>query len=371
MAQNRLGGPGIGLPAPQALYPQPLIGSALQPATNLVALAGGQAIPVPAGDFIVDTGKYTVLQYLDPVSGVWINEEDTNVTQYVHSDGQNIRIANLTGCPVGAVITNAGSGYVQASTTVTASAGGSSWSAIVGGAINTSVSITSAGSGYTIAPLVIIPAPTNTSLTYPGVQATAFATISSGTVSSISITNQGAGYLSAPSITIVPSPYDPNYGSITGATATAFTTGSGQVTAVLCNQNGAPQASAPTLTVAGVGSSAAATAVMCWTATTASVTAGGAGYSASTVVTSVGGIPSATPVWTNPVIEKGIVQPRAAQMTPAVSGTSITSISTVTDGGLFAGTPTTLVLSNAVVTTAATLVLTLGTTADTSYIQPL
>ena len=371
MAQNRLSGPGLGLPFPQALYPTSLIGAAPQPATNEITLAPGQGIPVPGGDWAINLGKYTFLQVLDPVTGTWITNVTTPGMEYVHSDGQNYRMVNLTGCPIGAVVTAAGSNYVQASTTVSASAGGSTWQAIVGGALNTSLSITSAGSGYTVPPLVLIPAPTNVALTNPGVQATAYASISSGTVSGITVTNQGAGYLTAPSITLLPSPYDPNYGSIVNATATATLTGAGTVTAVLCTNNGAAQASAPTLTIAGVGSSATATATMCWTATGASVSAGGAGYTTSTEVTSLGGRPSATPVYTNPAIEAQILNPRQAAMSVAVAGTSITSIGTVYDGGIYAGTPTTLVLTNAVATTAATLVLTLGSTADTSYIQPL
>ena len=444
MAQNRLSGPGLGLPFPQALYPTSLIGAAPTPATNLINLAPGQALPVPGGDWAVNIGKYSMLQTLDPVTGVWLpitgSQADAN---YIHSDGQNVRIANLTGCPIGAVVTATGSGYVQASTTCTASAGGSVWQPIVGGALTeqalssvatsaasgtgtvatvtfaaqtaappvgslvtvagvtpagynvtnavvvasstTTVSyantttgaqtgagtvttnpITSAGSGYTVAPLVLIPAPPA-----PGVQATAYATISSGTVSGVTLTNQGAGYQTTPSLSLLPSPYDPNYGSIVNATAVVGLTGAGGVTAVLCTNNGAAQATTPTLTIAGVGTSATATATMCWTATGASVSAGGAGYTTSTEVTSVGGRTSATPVYTNPAVEGQILAPRAASMSVAVSGTSITSIGTVYDGGFYSGTPTTLVLTNAVATTAATLVLTLGSAQDVSAIQPL
>ena len=444
MAQNRLSGPGLGLPYPQALYPTSLIGAAPTPATNLINLAPGQALPVPGGDWAVNIGKYSMLQTLDPVTGVWLpitgSQADAN---YIHSDGQNVRIANLTGCPIGAVVTATGSGYVQASTTCTASAGGSVWQPIVGGALTeqalssvatsaasgtgtvatvtfaaqtaappvgslvtvagvtpagynvtnavvvasstTTVSyantttgaqtgagtvttnpITSAGSGYTVAPLVLIPAPPA-----PGVQATAYATISSGTVSGVTLTNQGAGYQTTPSLSLLPSPYDPNYGSIVNATAVVGLTGAGGVTAVLCTNNGAAQATTPALTIAGVGTSATATATMCWTATGASVSAGGAGYTTSTEVTSVGGRTSATPVYTNPAVEGQILAPRAASMSVAVSGTSITSIGTVYDGGFYSGTPTTLVLTNAVATTAATLVLTLGSAQDVSAIQPL
>lgn len=451
MAQNRLGGAGLQLPFPQSLYPANLLPNApYVPGTSEITLAPGQALPIPGGDWAVKVGKYSVLQVQDPVSDLWFSFANTSPSevQYLHSDGQNIRIANLTGCPIGAVITNAGSGYSQGTTTVTASAGNSQWVAIVGGALTaqlmssvattaasgtgttatitfaaqtaappvgslvtvagvtptgynvtnavvtasttTTVSyantttgaqtvagtvttspITNAGSGYTVPPMVFIGSPPSTG-TYPqGVQASAYATISGGSVSSIILTNQGAGYSATPSLSIVPSPYDPNFGSIVNATGVVGLTGSGQVTAILCMNNGAPQTTAPTLTVAGAGASAAATATMCWTATGASVSAGGAGYTTSTEVTSIGGRVSATPVWTNPATENLLLDPRPAAMSVAVAGTSITSIATVYDGGLFSGAPTTLVLTNAVATTAATLVLTLGSAPDVSFLQPL
>lgn len=442
MAQNRLSGPGLGLPFPQALYPASLVGAAPTAATNLITLAPGQAMPIPGGDYLFrSASNIAMLQYLDPVTGIWMNWDTVNSLGAVHSDGQNLRLANLTGCPIGATVTAVGSGYVQASTTCTASAGGSTWQPIVGGALTelqlssqattaasgtgtiatitfssqaapppvgslvtvagvtptgynvtnavviasttTTVSyantttgaqtvagtvttnvVTNAGSGYTVPPVVLIPAPPN-----PGVQATAYASISSGTVSGVTLVNQGAGYASAPTLTILPDPYDPNYGSIVNATAVTGLTGAGEVTAVLCTGNGAPQSAAPTLTIAGVGASATATANMCWTGTGASVTAGGAGYGTSAEVTTIGGISSATAVWTNPQIEDKILKPRPAQMSVAAAAGAITSVAAIYDGGLFSGTPTTLVLADAVVTTAATLVLTLGSAPDTVTMQ--
>ena len=367
MAQNRLGGSGIGLPYPQSLYPVNLLGSPVTAATNRVDLAAGDALPVPGGDWVIQLGKYVFLQWLDPVTGIWQSYASSpGTTQYVHSDGQNIRVANLTGCPIGAVVTGAGSGYVQASTTVNASAGGSTWQPIVGGALNTSVSIVSAGSGYTIPPEVFIPAPQS-----PGVAATAYAVISSGTVSSISVLNQGAGYTTAPSLTILGAPNDPNYGSIVNATAVATLTGSGSITAVLCTNNGAPQAAAPTLTVAGVGMGATVSATMCWTATGASITSAGLGYATATEITSIGGRPTATPVFANPAIETSLMSPRPAMMLAAVASTSITSVSQIYDGGLFSGTPTTLLLTSGIVSTVASVTLTLGSTPDGVFIQPL
>ena len=376
MSQNRLAGPGQELPFPQSLYPSTLIGAATTPTTSAVTLAPGQALPIPGGDWALTTGKYTFLQALDPVANVWFPfSSSVGSPEFLHSDGQNFRIANLTGCPIGAVITAAGNGYSQATCTVTANAGGSTWQPIVGGAVSTTVSITSAGSGYTVPPIVLISSPPAYS-SIGAVQATGYAVLSGSTVSSVSITAQGAGYTTAPSIVLLPSPYDPNYASVTNATATTAIVGgvstSGQITAVLCTNNGAPQASAPTLTVGGSYTTAATVAAtMCWTATGASVAAGGAGYSTSTEVTSIGGRTASAPVWTNPIIETGILQPRPAIMSVALSGTTISSVATVYDGGLFSGAPTTMVLTNAVATTAATLSLTLGSAPDVSLLQPL
>ena len=118
--------------------------------------------------------------------------------------------------------------------------------------------------------------------------------------------------------------------------------------------------------------SASATAVMCWTATGASVTAAGANYGTLTPwVTTIGGLSAASPSWTNPRYEVSIMRPRPASMAAAVASGSITSIATVYDGGLFTGTPTTLVLADAAPTVAAVLAVTLGNTYDVVTLQPI
>jgi len=81
------------------------------------------------------------------------------------------------------------------------------------------IALTNPGSGYTVAPDVVIGAPNQTG----GIQATAVATISTAnTVSSISLTNAGSGYTSPPTVTI-------KGGNGTGANAitelTTFATG--------------------------------------------------------------------------------------------------------------------------------------------------
>ncbi len=372
MTTSNQGGPGLGLQVPQTLYPANLLPNApYVPGSSQITLAAGQTLPIPPGNWLVQVGKYTMIQYLDPVMDIWWRYTTVpGAPTFIGSDGTNFRVANLTGCPIGAVVTNAGSGYTAGNVTVTASAGGSTWTALVGGMVSTTTTITTAGSGYTIAPLAIFPAPPN-----GGVPATGYCTIASGTVSALTVVNQGAGYLTVPTPAIVPCPSDPNLGSIVNAVAKVTLTGTGSISAVLCTNSGTAQtsATAPTLTIAGAGgSSAAATAVMLSTATTASVTSGGAGYSATNqnLLTTIGGLTSATAVNTQPAIETAILTPRPALMSLA-GGATITSVTTVIDGGLFSGTPTALVQTTALITTAATIVPTLGFTTDQVVLQPI
>src|SRR5262249_7536234 len=146
-----------------------------------------------------------------------------------HSDGNNLRLANLTGCVVGVNLTTAGSSYTTAPT-ISVSAGGAKFQAIVGGAVATSVTVTNAGTNYTYPPIVVFTAPGN-----PGIQATGHATLSGATVGSIVVDNQGAGYTSPPTITLLNDPREGLNGTTIGvnAAAVATLTGSGTVTGVL------------------------------------------------------------------------------------------------------------------------------------------
>ncbi len=367
MSQTNFGAPGLGLAYPQALVPAILAGAPFQPATNELTLSPGQAIVIPPGPFMVTTGRYTIIQYLDPVTGAWypIRAAQMQPTQ-INSDGQNYRVINITGIPVGGVVTAAGSGYSQSTTTCTASAGGSTWQPIIGGQVSATTSVTAAGSGYTLPPQVIIPAPPS-----PGVPATGYASISSGTVSGITLTNQGAGYTTAPVPLLVPSPFDPNLGNIVNATGKLTLTGSGTLTAVICTNNGAPQSSAPTLTISGAGTSATATALLCQTGTSLSLSGTGAGYSNATYITSIGGAGAASNTFSspgNPNTENSIVLPRQLSATVTQSGGSLT-VGSILDGGIFLAAPTPVVVTGAVATTAATVALTLGSVNDTVWLQ--
>jgi hypothetical protein len=366
MASIRIGGQGI---------PLNLLGQS----SNDLSLAAGAIWTIPSGQWFLNPGFYTIIQNLDPISGLWLDVgagADAGPV-YVESDGYNYRLANLTGCMIGAVVTNAGTGYTSAPT-VTASAGGSTWKAIVGGLISTTVTVNSGGTNYLLPPTVVIAAPP-----LGGVQATATATISAGAVTAVTITNQGAGYTSAPAITFLPNPVDlnnPVYNSatttpITTATATATVTGSGTIAAVLCTGPGTPQTSLPTLTFAGGGgASAAATAVGNFVTTGYTVTTGGTGFTAGTLVTTSGGLTAATPTHTNPQIEQGLTDVRPAWIQAALNSGAITATGQIiTNNGYgFQAVPSAVAISaNGLPTGGATLVMSVGGITDTSYIQPI
>lgn len=377
-----ISGPGVGLPYPQKLYPTELNNAPADSPTNYAALAPGDALPVPAGFWMIDIGKYCVLQYLDPVSGIWRQWKNRIAgPQMVRSDGFTVRVANLTNCVVGARVLGGGSNYAQASTTVSASAGGSEWQPIVGGQVSvTAVGTTVAGLGYGVAPILFIPAPPN-----PGVQATAKATLDSGTgsIASVTLTNVGAGYTTAPAITVIPNPTDPNIDSITAATLSGITAlvNSGAITAALCTNSGnAVGATSVVLTASGVGSGATLSAVTLQSVTAVTVDGAGVGYGAPTtpaLVTSAGGGPVNTAAYVNPEIEFGNFAPRPLNALGSITATSISAVSVIFDGGLFAvsassnPTPAIVPGGGGIPTAAATLSFTLGGQTDTVLMQPL
>jgi hypothetical protein len=365
-----LGGFGQGLPAPQNLFPSELDNSPYDFSTNLLSLPPGDVVFVPAGFYQVGVGEVSFLQFLDPVTNTWrgVSQSRSQIIS-IRSDGANYRLANLTACPIAAVVANGGTGYTQSTLTITANVGGSTWQGIVGGSLSV-VSVVNAGKNYTMPPLVAIPdGPLGLS-----VPATGAAVLASGTVASVSLINVGAGYVTAPTpLVLLPNPADPNLGSITNATITLGLINAGKITAALCTNNGASLAtiSALTLTAAGgAGSGATITPVVLQCLTGFSVTAGGGGYGTATELTTIGGQPASVSAIGNPAVELTGYRPRPALAGLAVGSGAVTSITSIFDNGLFVGAPTPLVLGNAVTTTAATVTLTLGGINDTVLLQP-
>ena len=371
----RINGPGANLPIPTNLFPfQPgqsyapntQQGQAFNQGTNTISLAAGQTMVIPAGDWMVEVGSVGLLQYYDPVMLIWrgfssARQQAVRIT----SDGFNFRLANLTGCPIAGVVTGAGGSYAQSTATITPSTGGSTWQAIVGGAVNISgtfSTVIAAGGNYGLPPIVVVSAPPA-----PGVPATAIAVLASSSVASIMWTNQGAGYTSTPTLTLITDPSDPNFGSITVASISAIGLyGAGSITAALCTNPGLSLGSAPTVSLSG-GSGTNGTVAVVWmnTLTLATVSGAGTGYSTDNEVVTVGGRPTAAPIWTNPRSELTGFIPRPYTALAASSSGTISSISATYDTGLFATTaasPSILIISPA---SSSSIGAALGTIAGT------
>lgn len=385
-----LGGPGLGLPLPQNLYPSELGNAPYDTGSNVLGLAPGEAFVIPAGTWFVNTGMYCVIQFNDPILGTWNlspNAAWNGGWQYVKSDGFNFRVANLLGCPIDATVSALGSAYVQATTTISVTPGNSTWLPIIGGALAVvGATLTSNGAGYGVAPLVLIPPPppaANNSNGVGGIPAAGYCTIASGTVSGFTFTNQGAGYPSAPTPVIVPNPTDPNLSTgITAATLAFSLTGSGQLTGAICTNPGAPLSNPNqiTLTISGAGSNGSLTANVLQTVTAASISGAGTGYGTiSALLGTVGGVPTAGSIAASPNSLGLAWRPRPAQigLTVTAAGTLGTQTGTIYDGGLFKtsaapnfviGTQLQTVTTLAIV--APTLALTMGGRPDIVTLQP-
>ena len=377
MAFPRIGGSNVPLDCGDLA--QPLFGYLYAGGgINTIDLAAGEYMYIPSGTYEVTPGPYTQLQFRDPITGAWRSQQSVgNSSRVVGSDGYNWRLANLTGCAIGAFITNVGSGYTSAPT-VTASAGASTWTPIVGGAINATVTITNAGAGYGYPPILFIsPPPAG------GIQATAHCTLSGGTIGSVVVDNQGAGYAVAPTILVFPDPRDVASGAITTTavlTVNATLAGAGTITGLLVGNHGTPLTAVPTLSfTGGGGSSAAATAVMCFTATGFTVGTGGAAYGNAQpflVITGGGIVGGSAGATINPQLSSNLTTPRQANISgTSTAGGAITATGAiVNDGGLFQAVPQGFVIASgtgALPTTTGIVTITVGGVTDYSLLQPI
>lgn len=396
MAIVRIGGAGApNLPVP-GLVPQyapysatntpPFTGGFNLGLTNVVTLAAGQLYLIPSGTYQIKTGPYTFLQFKDPVLGEWkVRPTAKDEAVFVNSDGSNFRLANTTGCVIGAVITTstctgAVNGIGTATTLVScvASSGASTWVPIVGGAVSltfvtaTTSPLTTGGSGYLYPPLIVIDAPPA-----GGYQATAYVTaLSGGTINSaaINVINQGAGYTSPPAFTFVNDPRDTVGG---GAIYACTLTATGTLTGLYPNNHGTSLTGIPTLSFAltnGGAVSCAATAIMNFTVTGYLTGAVGAGLTGVNI-TSIGNTVTATAQGAlNPLHTTGLTFPRPCRIQGGLSaGTLVVAGQIVEDGGLgIQNTPVAGVTIQVTATGFITPVpgaLSLGGTTDTCYIQ--
>lgn len=382
MAIPRIGSPGVGLP-------YPTVNSNLN--SNYITLSAGQKWIVPAGTYILDLGPYTILQELDPVSGLW-NPSATPDNGVLASDGTSFRIANITGCVVGAEVTTAGTGYLTAPT-VTPSIGSATFRSIIGGSLSTTVTLVTTGVGYNHPPTIMLPPPPA-----GGIQATATAVVNTATglFTGVTLTNVGAGYTAAPTAipstitalagnsfgqsfgtyNIIPDPLD------TITTPAAFTFGlnaavATNVTGIICTDPGTAVTSVPTLTIAAApsgGTTAVATAVMMFTVTGVTVVLAGTAYTPSSAFTVIapGTFVGGTAVVTNPLSDKGLFQPTPtfAYGTTTAAGIVSTAGLVISQGGFHQAVPSLFftVSGTSVPTAVATGTAQVGGVTDTSII---
>jgi hypothetical protein len=385
-----LSGPGIGLGVPQNLYPSEIsfagINAPYDFATSRVCLAPGQTLPIPAGDWQIGLGGYLVFQIKDPLTNLWVMAASAPYHRgmfHITSDGYNLRIANLTGCPVGAFIASQGASYVQSTTTVIATGGTSTWQPIVGGALAfTGGSVASVGGGYGIAPILFIPQPPGPSGNangIGGVAASGYVGISSGTVvlTGVTFVNQGAGYPSAPAnVALLPVPTDPNISTgITLATCAFSLTNAGLITEVLCTNPGVPiTPTAITLAVTGAGVTATVSAVVMQTITAATVSGPGIGYgTGNTPVFAVGGVPSQGTITQTPNFKYLSWFPRPVNIGITGANTSVSAGApgVIYDGGLFLAAPSAAwPMAVGAAGTVGTVAFVMGSVPDIAVLQP-
>lgn len=294
-----------------------------------IHLFSGHTFLMPPGNFQMTLGRVSILQTFDYATYCWRNLSGPGQRALVvNSDGSNFRLVNFSGIVSGAAITTAGTagtngiGATQTGTSISFGAAPTNGRAatgyvIIGGAINTTVTVTTAGTGYLVPPTIIFDPPPQ-----GGIRATGYAVLSGTTISSITVTNAGAGYTVVPNCYAIPQfasyttsnpPADPSVptnvftaptgyglsangiiaalngmqGDIVGAgsgavlTVNATLAGSGTTTGIVVTDYGSNYVGTaiPTITFTAGPTSAAATAIMAFSLT--SVTLSNAGVAVS------------------------------------------------------------------------------------------
>lgn len=266
-----------------------------------IPLASGEWAFLPPGQWIINTGPSTQVQWWDQQIQNWRVLIPVSTAGQISVDGFNFRVVNITGAISIASFT-AGSGATngigQAATGVTAavSAPGANGRQafifpIVGGSVNPTITLSTtpgpglftAGAGLLVPPLLICSPPP-----LGGITATFVCTIAAGAISTITNVNPGAGYVAPPTITVIPQMayYVPQIPPSPGVAATiggsnfppgnyiwpsfqwgnsgvfttlpivqpaATLTGSGTLTGVTVLDAGALYSGTPTATVTGAG----------------------------------------------------------------------------------------------------------------------
>ena len=411
MGINQFGAFGIA-PSPRSLFVNSNASQQQQ-----VSLTGGplqfslkptQAVHVPQGNFLVETGQYSNIQQWDNSSYMWRFLTPYGQGPYMlSSDGSNVQVVNTTGGVIGAVVTNkgtAGTGingffgynqnlqFVQIQNGVTTpglapstalvgatTTGGALLNVFIGGSVS-SATVGGTNTGFTEAPSLVFLPPSNQGA-QPFIPATATCVLSGSAIGTVTITNQGAGYVSAPTLIVVPQESDTG-NSYSGVTFTVAMTNNLQVSAVTVASPGtAAFSTVPTITFTGTAApaSAAATALMNFSIASVALNAAGAAYGATqpTVTVAANSALLPTPTNTNPAIENGIMPYIAQPIIQAFSAAGGTmtagSTPTVLFGGYgFANVPQANVQSTLTIPTSyATWTVTAGGNTDNIYLYAI
>jgi hypothetical protein len=384
------------LPAPPLHISIPAAGTFMLPAGQGIVGGFGSVLSpqlasgnVLTGQYMIQMGLYTSLQVYDYALQYWC---DVQVSPFqlltISSDGTNYRIANTTGCPVGAIITNAGSGLTNGFNTVavTPSAGGSVWNTLVGGAINTTVTITAGGTNYKAAPILLFTPPANQGTT-PYILPAATCTISAGVINAVTVTQVGAGLVAAPIITVIPVPGDTTggggvltvnatlaqSGTLLAMWPAANTLASATSNPFLPVQQAAPYGTAltavPTFTF-NPASTIAATAIMNFTITSITNTTPGVTYVTAGAAFS-GGIVAGAAANANAVFDKALSLPIFPPINVAAT-TGVTTLAGPFGGVNIQAVPLLSVFSSAsTVATAAVQTPVVGGATDTLLFMPI
>lgn len=296
-------------------FPLPL--AQVQEGGSRIELASGGTFYFPPGQYIVQNDAHTQVEFFDGQSQTWQILYPVSTGGYLSADGFNFRSHNTTGIVSGNTLATAGSGMTNGigptQSGVTIAYGASNTTgyptatgyAIIGGSVQ-SPTITQAGSGFLVPPLLVIDPPPP-----GGIQATAIAilTAAGGSgIATVTMENVGAGYLTSPNFWIIPQP--PSYqGGPTGTIAAAALPAPGLVypgNAVPGNQNTSSvgaQLTAAALTGSG-------------TLTGVGIIDAGGGYTGAPTVTITGGAGSvaitALTANTSPAASLCISQPRVS-----------------------------------------------------------
>jgi hypothetical protein len=287
---------------PQVRGPFPLPTFNLPEGSNRVTLATGGVFYFPSGNYLATTDANSIVQVWDPIEGSWRTFLTASGSESIYCDGFNMRGLNTTGIVTSTTISNAGSGMTNGigptATGVAMSVAAPSTTgaptatlyAIVGGSVQ-APTVSQAGSGFLVAPLVVIdPPPAG------GIQATAVPALTSGGgIASITMVNVGAGYTASPNFWLIPQAYTyqgaPSAGGAVAAGSipppglvhpnnavagnqntsapngalltTNALTGSGTLTgAIIINSGGGYTAASPAVTISGGSGGVAVTATV-------------------------------------------------------------------------------------------------------------